>query len=436
MMGGKSKSSSSQQTSNAQYSQVNDGDYAGASDFFVDESDNSIKDSYNQSYQYTDESDNSFTYTDESDNSMSVEDSFNTTNNYEDNSDNRVDNSQYFEDNSQIDNSQTFVDESVTDNSQYFEDNSDRSVDNSQYFEDNSDNSQTFVDESVTDNSQYFEDNRDLSQTFVDESDNSQYFEDNSDRSVDNSQYFEDNSDNRVDSRQYFEDNRDLSQTFVDESDNSIENTGEFAGVNGDISILDGGVIDEAFAFANNVNAEGNATAREAVNAITDTAINTTNIAANAITDAAMFSIESASDNAAYGIDKVSDTASESILSTERTAGNSLNAMFASLKESLGFGRDSISALQQQSDTYAAALSANVDEFSDTLENITTSAISNASSQVTASNQANAMQIETIAALAESSATGGASNFADSAASQVKYLAVAVAVGIAALALN
>jgi len=377
-MGGKSSSKSSQQTSSSQISQVNDGDFAGASDFVIDESDNriedsynttnemTIEDSYNQNYHYTDESDNSFHYTDESDHSMSVDDSFNTTNNYEDNSDHsqtfidESDNSQYFEDNRDL--SQTFVDESVTDNSQHFEDNSDRSVDNSQYFEDNSDRSQTFIDES--------------------------------------------------DHSQYFEDNRDLSQTFVDESDNSIENTGEFAGVNGNISILDGGVIEEAFSFANNVNAEGNATAREAVNAITDTAINTTNIAANAITD----------------------NANESILSTERTASNSLSAMFASLQESLGFGRDSISALQEQSDSYAQALSANVDEFNETLEEVTRNAISNAGSQVTASNQANTLQLETIAALAESTATGGATSFADSSANQVKYLALAVAAGLAAIA--
>ena len=377
-MGGKSKSSQSQQTSNSQYSQVNDGDFAGAQDFTIDESDNSIEDSYNttnemsiedsynQTYNYTDESDNSFNYTDESDNSMNVDDSFNTTNNYEfeDNSDNSVDNSQYFEDNREIDQSQTFIDES--DNSQYYEDNS--SVDNSQ----------TFVDESVTDNSQYFEDN--------------------SDRSVDNSQYFEDNSDR--------------SQTFIDESDNSITNTGDFAGVNGNISILDGGAVEEAFNFASEVNAQGNATAREAINVITDNAANTLGVATDAITT----------------------TASESILSTERTASNSLNAMFASLQESLGFGRDSITALQNQSDSYAAALSANVDEFSETLEEVTRNAISNAGSQVTASNQANALQLETIAALAESTATGGASSLVEGSTTQVKYLAVAVAFGLAALA--
>ena len=355
-MGGKSKSSQSQQTSNSQYSQVNDGDFAGAHDFTIDESDNSIEDSYNttnelsiedsynQTYNYTDESDNSFNYTDESDNSMNVDDSFNTTNNYdfEDNSDNSVDNSQYFEDNREIDQSQTFIDES--------------------------------------DNSQYFEDNRNI------------------DNSVDNSQYFEDNSDR--------------SQTFVDESDNSITNTGDFAGVNGNISILDGGAVEEAFNFASEVNAQGNATAREAINVITDNAANTLGVATDAITT----------------------TASESILSTERTASNSLNAMFASLQESLGFGRDSITALQNQSDSYAAALSANVDEFSETLEEVTRNAISNAGSQVTASNQANALQLETIAALAESTATGGASSLVEGSTSQVKYLAVAVAVGLAALA--
>ncbi len=389
-MGGKSKSSQSQQTSNSQYSQVNDGDFAGAQDFTIDESDNSIEDSYNttnelsiedsynQTYNYTDESDNSFNYTDESDNSMNVDDSFNTTNNYEfeDNSDNSVDNSQYFEDNREIDQSQTFIDES--DNSQYFEDN--RNIDNS------------------VDNSQYFEDNSDRSQTFIDESDNSQYYEDNSDNSVDNSQYFEDNSDR--------------SQTFVDESDNSITNSGDFAGVNGNISILDGGAVEEAFNFASEVNAQGNATAREAINVITDNAANTLGVATDAITT----------------------TANESILSTERTASNSLNAMFASLQESLGFGRDSITALQNQSDSYAAALSANVDEFSETLEEVTRNAISNAGSQVTASNQANALQLETIAALAESTATGGASSLVEGSTTQVKYLAVAVAVGLAALA--
>ena len=212
-MGGKSKSSQSQQTSNSQYSQVNDGDFAGAQDFTIDESDNSIEDSYNttnelsiedsynQTYNYTDESDNSFNYTDESDNSMNVDDSFNTTNNYE--------------------------------------------------------------------------------------------FEDNSDNSVDNSQYFEDNSDR--------------SQTFIDESDNSIANSGDFAGVNGNISILDGGAVEEAFNFASEVNAQGNATAREAINVITDNAANTLGVATDAITT----------------------TANESILSTERTASNSLNAMFA-----------------------------------------------------------------------------------------------------------
>ena len=317
-MGGKSKSSQSQQTSNSQYSQVNDGDFAGAQDFTIDESDNSIEDSYNttnelsiedsynQTYNYTDESDNSFNYTDESDNSMNVDDSFNTTNNYE--------------------------------------------------------------------------------------------FEDNSDNSVDNSQYFEDNSDR--------------SQTFIDESDNSIANSGDFAGVNGNISILDGGAVEEAFNFASEVNAQGNATAREAINVITDNAANTLGVATDAITT----------------------TANESILSTERTASNSLNAMFASLQESLGFGRDSITALQNQSDSYAAALSANVDEFSETLEEVTRNAISNAGSQVTASNQANALQLETVAALAESTATGGASSLVEGSTTQVKYLAVAVAVGLAALA--
>lgn len=51
-MGSRSRSSSSQSSTNQQFSQVNDGEFAGASGVTIDESDNSIEDSYNTENNY------------------------------------------------------------------------------------------------------------------------------------------------------------------------------------------------------------------------------------------------------------------------------------------------------------------------------------------------------------------------------------------------
>lgn len=96
-MGGKSKSSkttTNQQTTN---NYVNDGEFAGASDFVYDESDNSVEDSYNTDNSV--ELDDSFN----TDNSVELDDSFNTeidietdienTDSYNTDIDNSVDNS-------------------------------------------------------------------------------------------------------------------------------------------------------------------------------------------------------------------------------------------------------------------------------------------------------------------------------------------------------
>ena len=312
-MGGKSSSNSRQETANTQQSIVNDGDYAGASDFIVDESDRStnIDDSFNTTYEYRDESDNSFNYEDRSDNSVRI--------------DSEVDNS--YTDNREIDNSYT----------------DSREIDNS-----------------ITDN-------REIDNSYTDESDNS----------------------------------------VNDSYNTTLTNSGDFAGVQGNVSVLDGGAIEESYNFAQRANEQAGETSRAAINAIGDNAYMVTETATGAMSDVAIQSIEAARQGA--------ESAQSFSLDT--------------LKESLGFGRDGMTLMQQQSSDYAANLTASANSFADTLEEITGAAISNA-------NTASQNNLAAVASLAESTTTGGASNVTEAATTQIKYLSIAVAAALAVAAMR
>lgn len=278
-MGGSSRSSSKQHSSNSQTSTVNDGDYAGASNFTVDESE------YN--YEYRDESDNSMNY-----------------------EDNREDNREYNYDYSQeIDQSQEWeVDNSLTDN---------REIDNS------------------------YTDSREIDNSFTDESD----------RSVN------------------------------DSYNTTLTNDGEFAGVQGDVTILDGGAIDGSFDFAAQASADAADVAKQANSAMAGTATN-------------------------------------ALITAENMVDGGFN-----------LSRDTLSEMREATADYSASLSVMSEQMNETIAGVTRDAISNA-------NTAHATNLATVADVAQSATTGGQAVVADASVAQVKYIALAVAVGLAAMALR
>jgi hypothetical protein len=268
-MGGSSKSSSSQHSSNSQTSIVNDGDYAGASNFTVDESE------YN--YEFRDESDNSMNY-----------------------EDNREDNREYNYDYSQ-------------------------EIDQSQEWE---------VDNSLTDN-------REIDNSFTDESDHS----------------------------------------INDSYNTTLTNDGEFAGVQGNVTVLDGGAIEGSFDFAAQASSDAADVAKQANSAMAGTATN------------AMI-----------------------------TAENMVDGGF-------NLSRDTLTEMREATADYSASLSLMSEQMNETIAGVTRDAISNA-------NTAHATNLATVADVAQSATTGGQAVVADASVAQVKYIAIAVAVGLAAMALR
>ncbi|MFT5755398.1 MAG: hypothetical protein ACI9LM_000105 [Alteromonadaceae bacterium] len=136
-MGGKSKSN--QSTSNAQstLNLVNDGDYAGASNFVVDETQTNDSNNVDSSTTIEDSNNTTNEYEDNTDNS--IEDAYNTTNEYEDNTDNSIEDAYNTTNEYEIDNS---IEDSNNTTNEYEIDNSIEDSNNTtNEYEDNTDNS-------------------------------------------------------------------------------------------------------------------------------------------------------------------------------------------------------------------------------------------------------------------------------------------------------
>lgn len=225
----------------------------------------------------------------------------------------------------------------------------------------------------------------------------------------------ESSNDNSVDNSQEWEIDVDNSQEW--DVDNSIENDGDFAGNNGSINVLDGGVIDKAFEFAGGVTSDALGFGEKALDA-------NENVSKAAI-DAANKAAETAAKTAVDAIKENSNVLDSAL----GFAGDAVGVVGDTANTAVGevgdFGRSTI-------DSFSEFSSDAIEDLSSSLLSATQNQLNNSTQTVAQIAQSATEDKSIISELAKNTALQGQDIVANQAGQMVKYMALALGViGIA-----